>query len=142
MPFSDNAMSFVKVRVVSGKIRTDSPTVLRIGMLLITTFVELRVVAGRTRTRAGGPHVVSGRSMIINTCKATSMLSPCRAPAVLCHSLENSLSERHSRGMACVKQTRLYYVNQTGKTQSKPLAARHGRGTAWARHGNGIVCAN
>jgi hypothetical protein len=22
-----------------------------------------------------------------------------------------------------------------GKTQSKPLAARHGRGTTWARHG-------
>jgi hypothetical protein len=25
-------------------------------------------------------------------------------------------------------------VNQMGKTHSKPLAARHGRGTAWARH--------
>jgi hypothetical protein len=41
----------------------------------------------------------------------------------------------HGRGMACVNQTRPRCVNQTGKTQSKPLAARHGRGTAWARHG-------
>jgi hypothetical protein len=32
----------------------------------------------------------------------------------------------HGRGMACVNQTRPHYVNQMGKTQSKPLAARHG----------------
>jgi hypothetical protein len=36
--------------------------------------------------------------------------------------------------MWSVSQTRLHCVNQTGKTHSKPLAARHGRGTAWARH--------
>jgi len=29
-----------------------------------------------------------------------------------------------------------------GKTHSKPLAARRGRGTAWARHGNGMLCVN
>ena len=28
-------------------------------------------------------------------------------------------------------------VNQMGKTHSKPLAARHGKGTAWARH---VMC--
>jgi hypothetical protein len=33
-----------------------------------------------------------------------------------------------------VNQTRPHCVNQMGKTHSKPLAARHGRGTAWARH--------
>jgi hypothetical protein len=33
-----------------------------------------------------------------------------------------------------VNQTRPRCVNQMGKTHSKPLAARHGRGTAWARH--------
>jgi hypothetical protein len=33
-----------------------------------------------------------------------------------------------------VNQTRPHCVNQIGKTHSKPLAARHGRGTAWARH--------
>jgi hypothetical protein len=32
-------------------------------------------------------------------------------------------------------KTRLHCVNQTGKKQSKSLAARHGRETAWARHG-------
>ena len=37
-------------------------------------------------------------------------------------------------GMASVNQTRPHFVNKMGKTHSKPLAARHGRGTAWARH--------
>ena len=41
-------------------------------------------------------------------------------------------------GMASVNQTRPHCVNQMGKTHSKPLAARHGRGTAWARHGRGM----
>ena len=36
--------------------------------------------------------------------------------------------------MATVNQTRPHRVNQMGKTHSKPLAARHDRGTAWARH--------
>ena len=43
----------------------------------------------------------------------------------------------HGHGMASVNQTRPHCVNQMGKTRSKPLAARHGRGTAWARH---IMC--
>ena len=37
-------------------------------------------------------------------------------------------------GMASVNQTRPHCVNQTGKTRSKPLAARHGWGMAWARY--------
>ena len=36
--------------------------------------------------------------------------------------------------MGSVNQARPQCVNQMGKTHSKPLAARHGRGTAWARH--------
>ena len=36
--------------------------------------------------------------------------------------------------MESVNQTRPHSVNQMGKTHSKPLAARHGRGTAWERH--------
>ena len=44
--------------------------------------------------------------------------------------------------MASVNQTRPHCVNQMGKTYSKPLAARHGRGTAWARHGHGMLCVN
>jgi len=41
---------------------------------------------------------------------------------------------RHGHGMASVNQTRSHCVNQMGKTHSKPLAARHDRGTAWALH--------
>ena len=37
-------------------------------------------------------------------------------------------------GMASVNQTQPHCVNQMGKTHSKPLAARHGRGMAWTRH--------
>jgi len=33
-----------------------------------------------------------------------------------------------------VNQTRPHCVNKMGKTYSKLLATRHGRGTAWARH--------
>ena len=40
--------------------------------------------------------------------------------------------------MASVNQTRPHCVNQMGKTHSKPIAARHGRGTAGARHGHGM----
>jgi hypothetical protein len=35
----------------------------------------------------------------------------------------------------CVNQTRSHCINQMRKTQSKPLAKRHGRGTAWEWHG-------
>jgi hypothetical protein len=48
----------------------------------------------------------------------------------------------HGRGMACVNQTRPHCVNQMEKTQSKPLAARHGRVTAWARYGKSMACVN
>jgi hypothetical protein len=80
--------------------------------MLLITFVELRVVAGRSRTRAGRPQ------------------------AVLCRGLEKNsmVGAGHGRGMASVNQTRPHYVNQMGKTHSKPSAARHGIGAAWARH--------
>ena len=48
----------------------------------------------------------------------------------------------HGHGMASANQTRPHCVNKMGKTHSKPLAVRHGRGTAWARHGNGMLCVN
>jgi hypothetical protein len=140
LPFSDSAVSFVKVRVIAGNIRTVSPTVLQIGMLLITTFVELRVVAGRSRKRAGCPHAVSGPPMLIHTCHA--MPIP-RCAVALRSRFQNGMAVAwHGRGMACVSQTRPHCVNQMGKTQSKPLVARHDKGTAWAWHGNGMVCVN
>ena len=91
------------------------------GMCLITTYVELRVVAGRSRKRAGSPQAVSRR-----TCCAVA--------------LRRTAWSEH--GMASVNQTRPNSVNQMGKTCSKPLAARHDRGKAWARHGHGMLCVN
>ena len=45
-------------------------------------------------------------------------------------------------GMVSVNQTRPHCVYQMGKTHYQPLAARHGRGTAWAWHWNGMLCVN
>jgi hypothetical protein len=86
-------------------------------MLLISIFVEIRVVSGRSRTRAGSP---AGRL----------------STAVLCRGLEKNGMVRawHGHSVVSVNQTRPHCVNQMGKTHSKPSAARHGRGTAWARH--------
>ena len=97
-------------------------------MLPITIFVELRVVAGRSLKRAGSPQVVSER--------------PCCVMALRRTAWSKHGMTRHAHGMASVNQTRPHCVNQMGKTHSKPLAARHGRGTAWARHGHGMgtVC--
>jgi hypothetical protein len=130
LPFSDRAVSFVKVLVVAGNIQN---AIKRIGMLLLTTFVELRVIAGRSRTRAGRPHAVSGRPMLIHICLATPM--PRCAVALWSRFQNDMIVAWHVHGMACVNQTRPRCVNQMGKTQSKYLAARHGRRTAWERHG-------
>jgi len=64
--------------------------------------------------------------------------------AMLCCGLENNgmVGAWHGHGMASVNQTRPHCVNQMAKTHSKPLAARHGRGKAWARHGHGMLCVN
>ena len=48
----------------------------------------------------------------------------------------------YGHGMASVNQTWLHCVNKIGKTHSEPLADRHGRGTAWAQHGHGMLCVN
>jgi hypothetical protein len=64
--------------------------------------------------------------------------------AVLCHSLEKNGMVRAWRGhgMASVYQTRAHCVNQMEKTHSKPLAAQHDRGMAWARQGHSMLCVN
>ena len=54
---------------------------------------------------------------------------PCCAVA-----LRRMVGAWHGHGMASVNQTRPHCVNQMGKAHSKPLAARHARGTAWERH--------
>jgi hypothetical protein len=67
--------------------------------------------------------------MLIHTCHAMAM--PRCAVALRSRFQNGMVMAWHGRGMACVNQTRPRYVNKMGKTQSKPLAARHGRGTAW-----------
>ena len=69
---------------------------------------------------------------------------PQDSTAVLCCGLEKNGMVRawHGRCMASGNQTRPHCVNQIRKTHSKPLAARHGRGMEWARHGNGMLCVN
>jgi hypothetical protein len=129
LPFSDSAVSFVKVRVIEVNIRTAS-------VLLVATFV----VAGRSRMRAGRPHAVSGRPMLIHTYHAAPML---RCSMALRSRFQNGMAwERHGRGMVCVNQTRTHCVNKIVKTRSKPIAERHNRGMAWVRHGNGMVFVN
>ena len=51
-----------------------------------------------------------------------------------CGREKNGTWSEHGMGMADVNETRPHCVNQMGKTHSEPLAARHGSGTAWARH--------
>jgi hypothetical protein len=120
--FSDSAVSFVKVRVVDENIRTSS-------LLLVTTYVELRVVAGRSRTLAGPPHAVSGRQILIHTYHAVPM--PRCAVALRGRFQNGMVVTWQGDGMACVNQTQPHCINQIGKTQSKHLAERHDRGTAW-----------
>ena len=75
------------------------------------------------------------RPFLIHTCHAVPM--PCSGHTVL---LKATAWSEH--GMASVNQTRPHCVNQRGKTHSKPLAARHGRGTACVWHGHGMLCVN
>jgi hypothetical protein len=103
-------------------------TASEIGMLLITHFLELGVVIRQ---------------------HAANMPRTCRHPAAAtlprtCHEPAMALRGRFQKGifvawqgtgMACVKQTWPHCVNQMGNTQSKALVERHGRGTAWERHG-------
>jgi len=104
-------------------------------MLLITNYAELRVVAGRSRTRAGRPNAVSRRPMLIHTCHAVPL--PCCAVALRSRFQNGMVGARHGHGMGMARQVWIKHggtVNQMGKTQFKPLAARHSRGTAWARN--------
>jgi hypothetical protein len=93
-------------------------------MLLITIFVELRVVAGRSRTRAGSPQAVYRRPCCAVALKITALSE---------HGMDAAWAWAW-HGMASVNQTRPHCVNQTRKTHSKPLAAWHGTGTAWAQN--------
>jgi hypothetical protein len=76
--------------------------------------------------------VVINLLRLIHTCPAAPM--PRRAVALRSRFQNGMVVAWHGRGVACVNKTRPNCVNQMGKKQSKPLAARHGKGTAWERH--------
>jgi hypothetical protein len=107
-------------------------------MLLKTTFVELRAVAGKRRTRAGRPHAVSGRPMLIHTCHAM----PRCAVALRCRFQNGMVAAWHGHGTArhgmCESNTAAL-CKSNGKNTTKTLSgtARHdkGMGAAWERHG-------
>ena len=65
-----------------------------------------------------------------------TLAMPCSDHAVLLKATaqHGMVGAWHGHGMASVNQTRPHCVNQMGKIYFKHLAARHGRGTAWARH--------
>jgi hypothetical protein len=119
LPFFDSGVSFVKVLVVDGNIRTAS-------LLMVSTFVELRVVAGRSRTREGRPHAVPRRPMLIHTYSYYVIPMPRCSVAFRSRFQNGMVVAVQGNGMACVNQTRPHCVNQMGKTQSKPLEERHG----------------
>jgi hypothetical protein len=79
---------------------------------------------------------LDGRCLFIYT-----MPFPCREPAVALRGrFQNGIFvawEGNGMGtaLARVNQTRPHCVNQMRKTQFKALAERHGKGTAWERHG-------
>ena len=88
---------------------------------------ELKFVKSLPRTRAAkGPFTHS----LPFPCRAHAV--PLKERAVLCCGLEKNgmVGAWHGPGTASVNQTRPHCVNQKGETHSKPLAARHGRGTA------------
>jgi hypothetical protein len=129
LQFSDNDVSFVKVRVADGNIRTASPA----------TILYSHMLRGTPRRSRKKPNAGWSPTCRLWTADANSHI-PCRSHAALCRGLEKSLSEwhgrgmawkLHGRGMACVNRTRPHCVNQIGKTQCKPLVERHG---------NGMVC--
>jgi hypothetical protein len=132
LPFSDSAVSLVKVRVVDRNILTAS-------LFLVTPFVELLVVAGISRTRAGRPHAVSGRPMLNHTHHAVPKRLSCRAVPWPWEVVFRTAWSWHGRGTAwCVwisvktatrlqdiDRNRLQHVSETSITVDSKSVAVH-----------------
>ena len=71
------------------------------------------------------------RCLFMRSLKAKHSMAVSRRPCCTVALRRTAWSEH---GMTSVNQTRPHCVNQMGKANSKTLAARHGRGTVWARH--------
>jgi hypothetical protein len=146
LPCSDSAVSFVKVRMVSGNIRTASPAVKQSVFFVVCCYHSFprhwQTLFGFTLTTCTWDRYASDNNLRGTPRGSRKKPNVGRSPTdrlstvVLCHGHEKNgmVGAGHGRGMANVNQTWPHCVNQMGKTHSNPLAARHGRGTAWARH--------
>ena len=140
LPCSDSAVSFVKVRMVAGSIRTASPTVSQIVFFVVCCYHSFprpwQTLFGFTLAiciwdwyasdnNLRGTPLGSRKKPNLGT-EPTGRLST----DVLCRRLEKNgmVGAWHGHGMASVHQTRPHCVNQMGKTHSKPSVVRHGSG--------------
>jgi hypothetical protein len=142
LPCSDSAVSFVKVRVVAGNIRTASPNSLTDRLFFCSVLLPLFFLVRDKRYFVShwSPASEIGMLLITNFVELRVVAGSSRTLAgnpqavsrldVLYRGLEKNSMVRawHGHGMASVNQTRPHCVNQMGKTHSKPLAARHGHG--------------
>jgi hypothetical protein len=103
-----------------------------LAVLKANSHIPCRSLAATLPLPCHSPHsrlrAISGRPMLIHTYHAVPMSFPCRDSAVALRGrFQNGIFVAwRGNGMACVNQTRPHCVNQMGKTQSKPLAERHG----------------
>jgi hypothetical protein len=102
-------------------------------MLLITTFVKLRVVPERSRTRAGRPHAVSGRQMLIRICHAHAAPMP-RCAMALRSRFQNGMVVAWARHGMCESNTAVL-CKSSGKDTISTFSC-----AAWQE--NGMVCVN
>jgi hypothetical protein len=97
--------------------------------------VELRVVVGRSRARAGRPHVVCGRPLLIHTCHAMPMLR-CSV-ALRCRFQNGMVVTWHGRG-TCESNTAAL-CESNGKDTIQTLSGKawqgNGMSAAWEGHG-------
>ena len=106
---------------------------------------ERHVACDKKWTEAPYPFHGSTTLSVPVSCRAHAAPLQCCAVALRSRFQNGMVRARQGfgMGMACVNKTRPHSVNQVGRTQSKPLATRHGRATAaGAQHGRGMVCVN
>jgi hypothetical protein len=140
-----HAVSFLKARVVAGKIRTVNPAVYWI--LLWSLLLPFLTVVSINRFEEG-VITACGLYLLSEECKWSNItqfiMFRARGEEGKYHTLFGRLEDdkkyrstagaQHEYGMAYVNQTWSHCKNQVGTTQSKSLVTQRGRITAWARH--------
>jgi hypothetical protein len=128
-PFSDSAVSVVKVRVVAGNTQP---------LVCFCNNFHGTPRGSRKKPKAGRSPICR-----IRTDDSNSHM-PCHThatPMPRCDVTFRDLFRNYmvlawqGNRIKCVNQTRSHCVNEMGETQSKPLAEKHGNGMAGERHG-------